>query len=332
MEHKKIIVSASFASGKDLQTLLNKYAQYTDEHFAYWESFAFTSQILPTCDAVLIFNSPKQIIETVCDPGKVIAFMMEPGLPGEHPWMYRKLDQYSQVYSPVAGNHTHASHGFLGWYPPHSYSWFTNLEIPAKDLDMSCIVSGLTRLPGHQERLSFIKEVSHQFPAIDLFGRNTNFIADKMEGLLPYRYSIAMENSSQPHYFTEKINDCFLAWTVPVYFGCSNISSYFPEGSFVQIDIRNRESATKQIEKLLTVDDWTKRIPAIREARKLVLERYQPLAGAAHILRDIHSSSPQPIRLKPVKRVLGDRIRSTWDLTMAKPKRLQPGGAQWQSS
>ncbi len=102
---------------------------------------------------------------------------------------------------------------------------------------ISCISSGLKQLSGHRLRFDFVEKLQTQFPGIDFFGRGDNFIEDKMDGLLAYRYSIAIENSSQPHYFTEKINDCFLSYTVPFYYGCKNIGRYFPEKSFIRIDI-----------------------------------------------------------------------------------------------
>ena len=40
-----------------------------------------------------------------------------------------------------------------------------------------------------------------------------------------------MENERLPFYFTEKIIDCFLSGTIPIYYGCTNIENYFnPKG------------------------------------------------------------------------------------------------------
>jgi hypothetical protein len=41
------------------------------------------------------------------------------------------------------------------------------------------------------------------------------------------QYGIAIENFSHRGYFTEKILDCFLLKTIPIYWGCSNIGDYF---------------------------------------------------------------------------------------------------------
>ena len=45
------------------------------------------------------------------------------------------------------------------------------------------------------------------------------------------QYGIAIENFSHRNFFTEKILDCFLLKTIPIYWGCSNIDDFFnPEG------------------------------------------------------------------------------------------------------
>ena len=44
-------------------------------------------------------------------------------------------------------------------------------------------------------------------------------------------FSLAVENVAQDDYFTEKLLDCFLTRTVPIYWGCPNAAAYFdPEG------------------------------------------------------------------------------------------------------
>lgn len=313
MENSKTIVrvSASFEQDKALFSWLKRYATHCDEHFAYWDEFAFTTQDLPECDGVLILNTPLHKISTTCFRENVIAFMMEPGIYSEHPWMFKQLDQYAAVYSPVQhSSNTILSHGYMGWYFQQDYNYLSALPPAVKQFDISCIASGLATLSGHQLRLKFINTLRNELPQIDFFGKGSNYIADKMEGLLPYRFSIAIENTSAPYYFTEKINDCFLAYTVPVYYGCKNIGKYFPEKSFIQINIGEPQKAIEQIRQIIAQNDWPERMGALQEARELVLNKYQPLAGAAAILRQIQPSVKSKIILKPVPGRLVKRIKN----------------------
>jgi hypothetical protein len=313
MTGKKVLVSvsASFENKEDLFKTLKKYSPYNDEHFAYWGEFAFTTEIMPDCDAILVLNTPHETIRTFCDPQKVIAFMMEPGVKKIHPWMFKRLDQYSRVYSPIEqSKNTIRSHGFLGWYFEQDYNYLNSLKVPEKPRLISCIASNLSQLKGQQLRVNFVNKLKKELHQIEFFGKGSHFLTDKMKGLLPYRYSISIENTSAPDYFTEKINDCFLTYTVPIYYGCRNINRYFPEKSFIQINIEKPDIAIEKIRSVLNEDDWNSRFEAVCEARHLVLEKYQPLAGAAHVLRQIQSGSEKriivlkPVKIHPLKRIL----------------------------
>lgn len=40
-------------------------------------------------------------------------------------------------------------------------------------------------------------------------------------------YSVVVESSSEPNYFSEKLIDCLITKTIPIYWGCPNISDFF---------------------------------------------------------------------------------------------------------
>lgn len=66
---------------------------------------------------------------------------------------------------------------------------------------------------------------------VDCFGKGLNEIPAKPPAIAPYCFSIAMENAVSDHYFSEKLVDCILLETVPIYFGCPGISDLFdPRG------------------------------------------------------------------------------------------------------
>ena len=65
-------------------------------------------------------------------------------------------------------------------------------------------------------------------PDVEKFGAGAGrHIATKEEGLIPYLFHIAIENSKINNYFSEKLLDCFATSTVPVYWGCPNIGEFF---------------------------------------------------------------------------------------------------------
>tara|TARA_R110002111_G_scaffold260215_4_gene331295 strand:- start:620 stop:1021 length:402 start_codon:yes stop_codon:yes gene_type:complete len=66
------------------------------------------------------------------------------------------------------------------------------------------------------------------YDKIDFFGRGTTTpIELKSEGTNPYMFQIAMENARRENYFADKIYDCFVAGTIPIYWGAPNVGDYF---------------------------------------------------------------------------------------------------------
>jgi hypothetical protein len=62
---------------------------------------------------------------------------------------------------------------------------------------------------------------------IAVLGRGYQPFENKQDGLLNYRYSVIIENVKEPDYFTEKLFDCLLCGTLPIYLGAPNIGDYF---------------------------------------------------------------------------------------------------------
>lgn len=85
-------------------------------------------------------------------------------------------------------------------------------------------------LLGYQMRREVYRSVCSD-RRVDCFGRDTNPISHKSQGLRRYAFSIAMENAREDYYFTEKLIDCILMGTIPIYWGCPSIGKFFdPRG------------------------------------------------------------------------------------------------------
>lgn len=50
---------------------------------------------------------------------------------------------------------------------------------------------------------------------------------DSKKWILGTQFSIAIENCNQRNYMSEKLLDCFMTLTVPIYIGCPNVADYF---------------------------------------------------------------------------------------------------------
>ena len=71
---------------------------------------------------------------------------------------------------------------------------------------------------------------------------------ESKEFLYNKTFNIAIENSREKNYFTEKIIDCFRSFTVPIYWGCENISEHFDDRGIIFInDIEEVQSTIENL-------------------------------------------------------------------------------------
>ncbi len=161
------------------------------------------------------------------------------------------------VYCPAGSN--------LPWLPILD-------EQPLKNKMCSMIASPKTGCSGHNYRHRVARKYMSQ---LDLYGgacnsprfgfdnKTTDGHPDKSSAIVPYRFSVVMENDSYPDYFTEKITDCFASWTVPIYWGSPSIGDNFNiDGIIIFTDGFDVSS--------LTVELYEKMLPAIEENNKIV--------------------------------------------------------------
>jgi hypothetical protein len=190
----------------------------------------------------------------------------------------------------------HTAPPVLDWWVEKTFDELDSMEPPRKSGDLSVIASTKVDIPGHIQRHQFIARLEAEFPDVDIFGHGrARSLEDKWDGIAPYRYSIAIENTSKDDYWTEKIADCFLSYTVPLYFGATNISDYFPEDSYIWLPIDNPERAIEVVRHTLASDHWADRLEALREARHRILHRYSLYAQLATRVR----AEADQIRLAP---------------------------------
>lgn len=62
---------------------------------------------------------------------------------------------------------------------------------------------------------------------------------DNKLNLFNSKFSIIIENSQEINYFSEKLIDCLLTKTIPIYWGCPNISDYFDIDGFLIFENEN---------------------------------------------------------------------------------------------
>lgn len=140
---------------------------------------------------------------------------------------------------------------------------------PEKKFKLSFIKSNKQALPGHKLRFES-DEVIRKQRRFELY-----FPKERIETKMPLfndsMFHIAIENSRHDNYFTEKIIDCFMTYTLPVYWGSPNIGEYFDKNGILQVE--NKEDLNTVLNKL-TEEDYSSRIAAMQHNYEIAKEKY----------------------------------------------------------
>ncbi|WOB10078.1 glycosyltransferase family 10 domain-containing protein [Piscinibacter gummiphilus] len=194
--------------------------------------------------------------------------------------------------------------------PQNSYVPVLGFEELAADLPLKtklCSVVSSTKsvTAGHRQRLDFILRLKEELgDLVDIYGRGFQEVADKDDALAAYRYHIALENSSHPDYWTEKLADPFLRQCFPIYAGCPNLSDYFPEGSWLSIDVSKPAESIARIREVLKSDLDRQRASAVAEAKRRVLWEHNVFGLLERTYRRLESAEAQaPQRLTSPERL-----------------------------
>ncbi len=174
------------------------------------------------------------------------------------------------------------------WWLGETYDELKSEAYSEKGKPVSAVVTNKWR-----KRAEFIKMLASNVSDLEVWGRwiysnsDGDFIdsdaykgklngdsgcTSKREGIAPYQYSVCIENCSRDSYWTEKIVDSILCWTVPIYFGAPNIHKFFPEEAVHQIDLR--KASVAEIREIASKPPTPIQIEALAEARNLILDKY----------------------------------------------------------
>lgn len=103
----------------------------------------------------------------------------------------------------------------------------------SKTQNISLIASAKRSQPGQIIRHDIIDWAKQKNLPLDAIGGGYRPFEKKSEGLAPYKFSVVIENNREINYFTEKLVDCILCGTVPIYYGAPNIDRFFDTSGMI---------------------------------------------------------------------------------------------------
>lgn len=279
-----------------------------------WDGVAFVRGETPQPDWHLILNNiswHRHKIRFRGSPNRTIFAVCEPPTHIHRPWHEAQGDgTIVLTCDPTLAGKVDAPRRYVtaasltpSWSVLKDYDFLKANNIAHKPKKLSWVCSHEAAMAGHRYRLQFLERLKQQVD-FDHFGRGFRPIADKWEALEPYRYSIAFENSRYDYYFTEKLTDCFVAETMPFYYGSKIITDFFPAESMVLIDPEDPD-VFKIIKDVANSDRWRKNRDAVLEAKRRVLDEHNTFARLAKFVKSA-ADQPQPSKAMTVRNIYLD--------------------------
>jgi len=278
--------------GESSESLLERFRKMTPNDNCEWGKIKGVSEINEADYFVVIEGIPKDI-KTKIDNNKIILLKAETLTDTA----LEKTAKVCMTYNRECNFKQYV----ISWWLDKKFSFLENLKYNVKEKNIVCIISGKTFLKGHIDRLSFVKSFCEAYPGyMDVYGfglENFDWLGEsykgelnyknncKYNGLIDYKYSLCIENNSVKNYISEKLYDSFLAWTVPIYYGCPNIFDFFKKDSLINFDIHDKKFIDIIYEKsMLNVSSY--QIERIRKSRQKILYSYNLWAVVEDIIND----------------------------------------------
>lgn len=289
-----------------------------------WGGYTFTEEDIDECDYLIILDYPKADVSIKVNRNNIIHICLEP--PNE----VSKYRQYANknvkwIFNQLeTKNNNFLSHGALPWHIDKDFDFLNALKVASlsKENNIVWITSNQRGSKGHKKRMTFLDHIK-DIPFVHLYGRGIKPVEDKWDVLSKSKYAIAYENFQNDYYWTEKIVDCFLSYTMPLYFGCNKIDNFFPKNSFIQID-PNDKHIKLFLKEIATSNKWEESLEAISEARNLILNEHQLFPFLSNKIRTFElektnelSSQKDLIHLKG-----GDNYFDNYPVTVALEKKI----------
>lgn len=278
-----------------------------------WGRYSFSIGYTADCDYLIVLNRPRRAIKTNLERNRIWGVIQEP--PNEifapmHKGQPGMGKVYNQLYEGATnGRIYHLCPPLIPWFVQKSWRYLADFPPPNKTGELCCVTSKNAFYMGHQKRLRFLSSLEND-DRIDFYGRGYKSFKDKWDILIPYKFSLVIENHVADYYWTEKIIDCILTWTIPIYYGSKKVSEIFPSEAVIPLDIEKGD-AEERLFRVANEIEWESRLEALDHARKMILNEYCFFAKMASELDRCGATKSEKkgnVRVLPVSA----SILSTW--------------------
>lgn len=232
-------------------------------------------------DWLVVYDEiPRQqkVIDVHCPPEHTILVTQEPPIIKiQSPCYTRQFHYMLTTHSPEICRHNGYRRGVgaLTGMTGHPFEELaTYPERPKSKLISAVCSRKLMTKTEHSKRHHLFEYLLANLPDFSWKGQGIAPIDKKFEALDDFKYHVAVENITLDYHWTEKIADSIMSLCLTFYSGDPKLEEVLPANSFIRIPIDNPPKALQIIQNAIENNEYEKRLPAIIEARRLLVEKY----------------------------------------------------------
>lgn len=177
------------------------------------------------------------------------------------------------------------------------------MTVPFKAKPISMICSKASMLPGHNKRRLVLKKLKEEFSdEIDFYGGDDGNVEYKCDAIMPYQFSICIENSNVNDYWSEKLSDVILGFTIPIYWGCTNIDRYFNTDGMYTFNINDYSSLRAVIMNILKnpEKEYKEKFEILKANREALISNYHMFPHVKNILNSVQLGTDRMVTIRLV--------------------------------
>ena len=217
-------------------------------------------------DFAVVFNRTDDIINPAA---KVITIIQEPSwskshmptdfLEGSDFVLIHDKNLFEATYEINIGGKIIETPSYMFYHDHVDRTFYHYATSTKKEKKISMVFSYLKDQDSiYSRNLELLNKILNSDLEIDIYGRRLNIddqrfkgpLDYKFMGLLPYEYSLAIENAEEKNLISEKFVDCILCNTIPIYYGAPNIDEVYDKRFIRHIDLDSK-SIVEDIKKII---------------------------------------------------------------------------------
>lgn len=303
--------------------------------FGLNEGWRFSYNLSGKCDYLVVFDDLPRACQFDVSSGVRILICTEPSTVRVYGPQF--LSQFTHVICTQEGVRANKDIALKNFYVPipwhigwnhddgnlMSYQDLNSSFQNLKTKKLSIVCSPKTHTAGHRDRLNFVKYFSRKSRfKPDVYGLDKPF-SDKFVGLSAYQFTLVIENTKEPYYWTEKLADAFISEAFPLYYGDPKIKNFFDPKSFYEIDSISGDidKTIELVDDFLESADYNDLHKDLLESKNIVMTKFSFHAYITSIIGDLtaHTSfRGNKFLIVPERYCLSDKLkfyrRKLWNM------------------